>query len=124
MSPRKITLGVGAVVVVALTIGSVASFSGCGGDDNGNPTPTKRDSGPDSTTLTDGGPEASRDAASDTNSETSAPPDTGSCKSDSSACNTCYTDAEAAKDPLNACSPYTKNCVPVSLTVPTHPAIP
>jgi hypothetical protein len=124
MNTRKITLGLVALLL-ATSSGSLVFFSGCSSsDDNGNPMPTKRDSGTDTTQSDTGtGSESGSDAKGDTVSETSLP-DVGSCKSDSSSCNTCYDDAEAKKDPLNACSPYTANCVPVSLTVPSHPAIP
>ena len=50
-------------------------------------------------------------------------PDTGTCKSDSSSCNSCYTDAQAGADPYNACSPYTKNCLKFSGSVPSHPTL-
>jgi hypothetical protein len=115
-----IKLGIPALLVLG---GSILPFAGCGGESNNNPAPTQRDSGTDTTTSH---PEAGsgQDGAGggDTGHETSLP-DTGSCESDSSSCNTCYTDAQAATDPYNACSPYAKNCVPVTLTVPSYPPL-
>jgi hypothetical protein len=106
---------------LAAILSTVLISWGCGGGDNSNPAPTVRDSGTDSTMSQPetGGHDS---GAIDAGHETSLP-DTGSCMSDSSSCNTCYTDAQAAADPLNACSTYTKNCVPVTLTVPSHPTL-
>jgi hypothetical protein len=121
MNAKKITLTVAAVAL--LTTGtSLGLFAGCGSTSNSEPAPTIRDSGPEGTTPhseaggKDSGPTESGPA------ETSIP-DTGACESSSTSCNSCYTDAQAAKDPLNACSPYTTNCVAFTLTVPSHPTI-
>jgi hypothetical protein len=123
MNAKKLTLTVATLALVA-TATSLGLFAGCGSTSNSEPTPTIHDSGPGSDGTTpfpeagskDGGPTESGPA------ETSIP-DTGACESGSTSCNTCYTDAQAAKDPLNACSTYTKDCVPVALTVPSHPTI-
>jgi hypothetical protein len=122
---RKITLRLTALALVATT-SYVMSSAGCGGTTNSNPMPTLHDSGTDSTT---GHPDAGhpRDGGGPTDTgvvDSPGIPDTGSCKSDSSACNSCYTDAQAASDPLNACSEYAKNCVSFDPTrVPTHPTL-
>ena len=118
MNATKLTLAAIGIALVT-TAATLSLFSGCSSSGNSEPAPTIRDSGPESSTHSDSGHDATGDTAP---TETSIP-DTGSCSSDSSACNTCYTDAQTAQDPLNACSAYTKNCVPVSLTVPSHPTI-
>lgn len=148
MNTNKLTLRFGALAFV-LTTASVFSFAGCGGDDTTDAGPTPHDSGTDSTKgKEDSGKEAGKegkeagkggdkdvevgdDAGDDggdaqgTDAEgTDAPEDTTiSCTSDASTCNSCYDDAQAAKDPYNACSPYTKYCVPFTTTVPTHPKL-
>jgi hypothetical protein len=121
MKARNVTLVLaGPALALAL---SLTPFLGCGGGGGGNPTPTVRDSGTDSTAShPDTGSGSDASGNNDAAHETSIP-DTGSCVSESSACNTCYTDAQAATDPYNACSQYTKNCVPVTLTVPSHPPL-
>jgi hypothetical protein len=122
MNAKKLTLRLAAVALIA-TGASTALFVGCGSNNSGNPAPTQRDSSTSDATHETGVPDGGKDVTSETANETSIP-DTGNCETSSSSCNTCYTDAQAASDPLNACSQYTKNCVHVSLTVPTHPAIP
>jgi hypothetical protein len=127
MSSRRFTLKLAAgALATATALTSLALFAGCGGgdDNNGNPAPTKHDSGTDSSMNH---PDTSTNHEGGGGNETGAPetglPDTGSCVSDSSACNSCYTDAQAATDPLNSCSSFTKNCVPFTTTVPTHPTL-
>jgi hypothetical protein len=114
---------------------SLVLAASCGGNDNGNPAPTTRDA---SSSGKDGGASDARvghDAGSDVTvashdagaGDTSTAPDvsldTGSCVTDSSACNSCYSDAQAAANRYNACSAYTKNCVPFTTTVPAHPTL-
>jgi hypothetical protein len=139
---NTLTFRLGALAFV-VTTASVLFFAGCSGDDSTQTTPTPRDSGTDSTTKEDGGKshkdggsngkdsatgddssEEAGDDASDANEEDAVSLETPDCGSDSSSCNSCYDDAQAAENPYNACSAYTKNCVPFTLTVPTHPAIP
>lgn len=122
---QKVTLRLTALALVATTP-YLLSVAGCGGTNASNPTPTLHDSGTDSTMgHPDGGHPQDSGGSNDTGAADSPTiPDTGSCKSDSSACNTCYTDAQAASDPLNACSDFAKNCVSFDPTrVPTHPAL-
>jgi hypothetical protein len=122
MNAHKLTVSLTVLALVA-TAASVP-FVGCGGTANTNPMPTMRDSGTDTTTNhMDGGGPPSDSSGGDTGSADTSLPDTGSCKSDASTCNSCYTDAQAATDPYNACSTYTKNCVPFTTTVPTHPTL-
>jgi hypothetical protein len=122
MNAHKLTLSLTVLALVATA--ATVPFVGCGGTANNNPTPTLRDSGTDSTTNhTDGGNAQSDSSGGDTGGGETSLPDTGSCKSTSSSCNSCYTDAQAATDPYNACSTYTKNCVPFTTTVPTHPTL-
>ena len=135
MKTRKLALRLTALALVA-TVPYVLSLVGCG---NSSPIPP----GPDASHPPDGsGSDSKADTAkppdgktSDTNqpdvivdsgTDTNLPDvnlDTGKCTPDSSACNSCYTDAQAAADPFNACSAYTKNCVPFTTTVPTHPTL-
>jgi hypothetical protein len=136
MKPRKLALRLTALALVTV-VSYALSLIGCG---NSNPSPGGPDashapdgSGSDSKTDTSKHPDSN---APDTNSsdhvivdsgtDTNLPDvnlDTGKCTSDSSACNSCYTDAQAAADPFNACSSYTKNCVPFTTKVPTHPTL-
>ena len=135
MKPRKLALRLTALALLA-TVPYALSLLGCG---NSNPTPGNPDashapdtSGTDSKTDTMKQPDTK---ASDTNppdgivdsgTDTNLPEvnlDTGKCTPDSSACNSCYTDAQAAADPFNACSSYTKNCVPFTTAVPSHPTL-
>jgi hypothetical protein len=120
------------------------ALAGCGNSTGGNPTPTIRDSGTDTSKVSD----ASRSDASRSDArpgsgsgsgDATTPPtdapiadviqipdvslDTGTCVPTSTTCNSCYTDAQAATNPYNACSPYTKNCVPFTTAVPTHPQL-
>jgi hypothetical protein len=125
MNARKLSLRLAALALVATTM-SLSFFEGCGGGSNSNPTPTKRDSGPDSTNPPDTGGKTDTGGGGDSGNDAGADvglPDTGSCKSEASTCNTCYTDAQAATDPYNACSPYTANCHQFTTTVPTHPTL-
>jgi hypothetical protein len=124
MKPRKLALKLTALGLVAITT-SLLGFAGCGGVDNANPMPTVGDSGQDSTTNhgDSGGQKESGSTDAGGTTDTSLP-DTGGCKSDSGACNSCYTDAQAAADPYNGCSSYTKNCVIFDPNrVPTHPSL-
>jgi hypothetical protein len=136
MKPRNLALRITAIALVT-ALPYALSLVGCG---NSNPTPP----GPDASHPPDGsGHDSKADTskqqdskATDTNvpdnvivdsgTDANLPDvnlDSGSCKSDSSACNSCYTDAQAAADPFNACSAYTKNCVPFTTTVPTVPPL-
>ncbi len=141
MNTRKVKLRLGAVVLAATTV-SVLSFAGCSGDDATDMTPTNLlDSGPDVAKVDSGKPpvkdggggsdsRAGKDAGDATNEVDAAdaakdatPLDTGTCKSEASTCNSCYSDAQAAQDPYNACSSYTKNCVKFTTAVPAHPTL-
>jgi hypothetical protein len=132
MNTHRLTFGL-ATVAITTTL-SLLPFAGCSNSSNPSPI-TTLDSSADSPTADSGGsskdtglsdslvgvdsaPEGGREASADAVSF-----DTGGCVSDSSACNTCYDDAQAAANPYNACSAYTRNCVPVALTVPTHPTL-
>ena len=119
MNPRKLTMRV--VLLGLLAAAASATAYGCNSDDtNGaGPTPTTDGGGMDGTMMADTGP-TPEGGGSD------APElDTGSCVSDSSACNSCYTATQAAQDPLNACGPQgeTVNCIPFTTTVPSHPVL-
>jgi hypothetical protein len=126
MNTHKITFGIATLALLAATA-SVFAFAGCSGDDNSTPT---RDSGSDATSDDGGGKpqkdggkgdkdsmsgddasEEAGDDASDANDEGDVSLETPDCGSDSSSCNSCYDDAQAALNPFNACSPFTKNCV-------------
>jgi hypothetical protein len=124
MNARKLTLGLAVLAVSAATV-TVASFVGCGGTANVGPDASTHDSasGMDGTTKDGGGP-GKEGGGQDTGIPDTGLPDTGSCVSDSGSCNTCYTDAQAAADPLNGCSTYTKNCVSFAASrVPSHPTL-
>jgi hypothetical protein len=128
MKTHKITFGIAALALLAATA-SIFAFAGCSGDDTTTTGPT-RDASSDSTTKEDGGKshkdgssdkdstsgddasDETGDDAGDANDEGDVSLSTPDCGSDSSACNSCYDDAQAAANPFNACSPYTKNCVP------------
>jgi hypothetical protein len=123
MKAKKLALRLTALGLVATTA-SVLAFAGCGGVDNANPMPTVKDSGTDSTTNHGDSGGQKESGSTDTGGIDTSLPDTGGCKSDSGACNSCYTDAQAAADPYNACSSYTKNCISFDPTrVPTHPTL-
>jgi hypothetical protein len=144
MKTYKLSFGIATLAFLATTT-SVFAFAGCGGDDSSNPTPTQQDSGADSATKDSGkdggkkdtGPQGD-DSSTDSptgddgadvttgddggedagdGSEDAVSLDTGpNCVSDSSTCNSCYDDAQAAENPFNACSQYTKDCVPFDKT--------
>jgi hypothetical protein len=138
MNTRKLTFRLGALAFV-VTTASVLFFAGCSGDDTNQVTPTQRDSGTDSTTEADSGKEhkdgggSEKDATNGADSHTDKDAsdaskdavslETGTCKPEASTCNSCYDDAQAAQDPYNTCSAFTKDCVPFTLTVPTHPTL-
>jgi len=126
MKARTFTLRLTALALLATTSYGF-SIAGCGGTNISNPMPTQHEGGTDSTMSHPdgaGGHHPEGGGPGDTGVDSPGIPDTGSCKSDSSTCNTCYTDAQAASDPLNACSAYTKNCVTFDPTrVPTHPTL-
>lgn len=134
MNTHKITFGLATLAFFA-TASSVFLFAGCGGDDTS--TPTQHDAGPgedssstkqhdsggkpqkdggkekDSETTGDAGEEAGQENEAGEGGETAdAPTDTGpACESDATTCNSCTT-----TDPYNACSTYTKYCVPFDKT--------
>jgi len=130
MNTRKIVLNLGAVSLLAL--GASLGAAACSGDSSSNnPTPTQTDSGmgTDSTMMmgddsSTGDSAATTDSSMTTDSGTvqdTSLPDVGNCMSDASNCNSCYTPSQ---DPLNACSPYTANCVSFDKTrVPSHPTL-
>jgi hypothetical protein len=126
MNARKMTLRLTALALLATTSYGF-SIAGCGGTNPSNPMPTQHEGGTDGTmSHPDGAGGHSPDGGGPADDGVDSPgiPDTGGCKSDSSTCNTCYTDAQAASDPLNACSAYTKNCVTFDpMRVPTHPTL-
>jgi hypothetical protein len=134
MNTHRLTLGI-TILAFFATSASVFAFTGCSGDDTNSAPSTERDSGKDSTTPDsgkidkDGGKDKDSTAESDAedggdaeDAETADAEDasedvsldTGKCTSDASTCNSCYDDAQAAADPYNACSPFTKNCVKFS----------
>ncbi len=127
MTTQKLTLRIATLALVAATA-SVALFAGCSGDDS-NTGPSQVDSGSDVSEKMDAKP--GKDTGADSKMEKDATPpqkdgaslETGTCKSDSSTCNSCYDDAQAAQDPYNSCSPFTKNCVKFTTAVPTHPTL-
>jgi hypothetical protein len=135
MKPRKIALRLSALALVT-TVPYAVSLVGCG---NSNPTPGNpdashppdahgSDSKADTAKQSDGKTSDTNqpDSIVDSGTDTNLPDvnlDTGKCTPDSSACNSCYTDAQAAADPFNACSAYTKNCVPFTTTVPKVPPL-
>jgi hypothetical protein len=122
MKARKLALKLTALGLMVTTASALA-FVGCGGV-NANPTPPVKDSGTDSTTNHGDSGAPKESGSGDTGAVDTSLPDTGGCKSDSGACNSCYTDAQAAADPYNACSSFTKNCVSFDPTrVPTHPSL-
>jgi hypothetical protein len=126
MNTRKITLRLTALALLATTSYGF-SIAGCGGTNPSNPMPTQHEGGTDGTMSHPdgaGGHHPEGGGPGDTGVDSPGLPDTGSCKSDASTCNSCYTAAQAAADPLNACSEFTKNCVTFDPTrVPTHPTL-
>jgi hypothetical protein len=143
MNAHKLRLGLATALLATAAI-SASVFVACSSSNGTNPAPTVRDAGPDSTSKTDaptshadgntgkdtgppgtdGGQTKDSGHSKDTGGGVdSGPPDTGACKSDSGTCNSCYTAAQAASNPYTACSPYTKNCVPFTTTVPSHPQL-
>jgi len=143
------------LLAVAATGVMLSLAQACSSSDNGNPTPTVRDSGADGTKTsgsTRSSSSASVSGASNSSSTVTTSTgthdggtsstvaiidsgvqdvvhipdvslDTGHCTPDSSACNSCYTDAQSLANPYNVCSPYTKNCVKFTGTVPSHPTL-
>lgn len=130
MKTHELTFGVVTLALVT-TATSLGLSVGCSSAANPSPDASAVDS-----STTDGSSSADRkNTGSDSRVDTSdageagdaakdvVSLDTGKCKSEASTCNTCYSDAQAAAYPYNACSPYTANCVPFTLTVPSHPEL-
>jgi hypothetical protein len=147
MNTHKITVGIATLACFATTF-SLVVFAGC--SSSSSPAPSGRDASANEDSSTkedsgkggkdggkggkdggkgdkdvengddagDGGDAEDAEDAADASEDT-----TTTCASDASTCNSCYDDAQAAKDPYNTCSPYTKFCVPFTTTVPKHPTL-
>jgi hypothetical protein len=123
MSAHNLTFRLG--VLGAFVVCAVATAYGCSSSGNSNPTPTTFDGGNDATSSSSSGSGSSSGSSSDSGGGGNDAPsfDTGSCVSDASTCNSCYSATQASADPLNACASSTVNCIPFTLTVPTHPTL-